>query len=260
MTESFKQQVVLGGKVRFIEPRWRFATVRVALTVARDLLGWVTMLRVVRPEMLDSLPHSHPDALQNRRELRTINCLMGNYRWLARQARRRLEPGDRALELGAGSGDLARRLRARGGLIELDGLDLCPPPADWDDGRRWIRENLQVFDGYEGYHAIFGNLILHQFSDDFLGKMGRRMRVSAKQLFFCEPARRRLHVAQFRAISLLGRMGPVSRNDGEVSIRAGFLGDELPHLLGLTKEDWRWTCKTGLRGQYQMVAWRVTRS
>ncbi|MDQ8186760.1 hypothetical protein [Pelagicoccus sp. SDUM812002] len=215
------------------------------------------MLRVVRPEILDSLPHDHPDALQNRRELRTINWLMGNYRWLAHQARRRLEPRVRALELGAGSGDLVRRLRRGGVPIELDGLDLCPPPEDWDDGRKWIREDLQVFDGYEGYHAIFGNLILHQFPDEVLGQMGRRMRVAANQLFFCEPARRNCHVAQFRALSLLGRMGHVSRNDGEVSIRAGFLGDELPHLLGLTKEDWRWSCKTGLRGQYLMAAWRV---
>lgn len=213
------------------------------------------MLRAVRPEILDSLPHDHPDALRNRRELRTINALMGSHRWLERHARR-LRSGTRALELGAGSGDLARRLRRGCVPIELDGLDLCPAPVDWENERRWWREDLNEFDGYKGYEAVFGNLILHQFEDAALAEIGRRMSDAASYLFFSEPARRVRHIAQFRALSLFSRMGRVSRNDGEVSIKAGFLEEELPELLGLSSMTWNWECRTGFRGQYFMSAWR----
>lgn len=218
------------------------------------------MQRAVRPELLDSLPHDHPEALQNRQELRTINALMGNHRWLERQARRRLPAGTKALEIGAGSGELARRLRRSQSPVQLDGLDLCPAPSDWDAGRRWWREDLTQFDGYAAYDAVFANLILHQFDNQTLTEIGRRIRATARFLFASEPARRRRHIAQFKAVAAVGKMGKVSRHDGVVSIRAGFLGEELPHLLGLDRETWKWECRCGWRGQYFMTACRRKRS
>src|SRR5688572_14054246 len=40
------------------------------------------MQRTVQPEILDSLPHDHPDALHNRRDLRLTNFVTGDHRWL----------------------------------------------------------------------------------------------------------------------------------------------------------------------------------
>ncbi len=42
------------------------------------------MQRTPQPELLDSLPPQHPDALHNRRDLRLTNRVMGNHRWLIR--------------------------------------------------------------------------------------------------------------------------------------------------------------------------------
>lgn len=218
------------------------------------------MRREVLPELLDSLPHDDPEALRNRRELRLINALMGNYRWFARQVRDRLPAEARALELGAGEGELGRYLARRGAAVKLDGLDLCPVPAEWGPSRGWIQADLKGFDGYGSYHAVFANLILHQFKADELAAIGSGFRDRVGYVFASEPARRVCHLAQFRALSVLGRLGRVSRHDGAASIRAGFRGDELPRLLGLNRSgDWKWVCRSGWLGQYRLVAWRTER-
>ena len=95
------------------------------------------MSRIVQAELLDSLPHDHPAARQNRRDLRLTNWIMGNHRWLIRSVPRHIRPGERLLELGAGDGELARRLQRRGRLV--DALDLCPAPATWPAAADWHR-------------------------------------------------------------------------------------------------------------------------
>ena len=42
------------------------------------------MKRVVKPEILDELDGSDPRAIRSRRDLRFINLLMGNERWIQR--------------------------------------------------------------------------------------------------------------------------------------------------------------------------------
>ena len=81
--------------------------------------------RTVQDELLDSLPHDHPDARHNRRDLRVINALMGNHRWLARALAAWAASGESILEIGAGTGELALRLLRRG--WHVDGLDTWQP-------------------------------------------------------------------------------------------------------------------------------------
>lgn len=215
------------------------------------------MERVLENEILDTLPFEHPDALRNRREIRFLNGLMGNYRWLRRRIAEKGRPEDRYLELGAGSGDLRRYLMQCGfGEIALDGLDVCPRPADWTSERCWHQEDLKAFDGFDDYSVILGNLILHQFSDDELGEIGRRLEPHARLIVACELARRPLHLLQLRLLACFG-LGHVTRHDGAASIRAGFVRDELPHRLGLNPLRWRWRCQMGWRGQYLMLAERL---
>ncbi|MDQ8204359.1 class I SAM-dependent methyltransferase [Pelagicoccus sp. SDUM812003] len=215
------------------------------------------MQRLVEPELLDSLPFDDAEALRIRRELGTINALMGNHRWLARQARKRLPRPSRGLELGAGAGRLMRRFRSGRMPCALDGLDLCPAPTDMEPGQRWFQRDLLRFVGYAAYDAVFGCLIFHQFSDDELAMLGARMSESVDFIFACEPARRRRHLWQLRMVSRLGRMGQITRSDGITSVRAGFLGEELPRSLGLRCDTWRWDCSVGWRGQYRMAAWKI---
>ena len=212
------------------------------------------MLRTHQPELLDSLPPQHPDALHNRRDLRLTNRLMGNHRWLARALPPRLRPGELVLELGAGTGELAGRLGAAG--VSVDGLDLWPRPKNWPASRTWHAADLRTFTDFGRYAVVVGNLILHQFTDAELATLGRKLQQKARLIVACEPARRRLSQVLYRVLGPLFGANHVSLHDAHVSIAAGFCGQELPHALGLDAAAWEWHCATTALGAYHMVARR----
>jgi hypothetical protein len=211
------------------------------------------MPRTLQPELLDSLPPQHPDALHNRRDLRITNWVMGNHRWFARTLPP-LRPGERALELGAGTGELGRRLAKHGAPV--DGLDLWPRPSHWPAGSAWHVADLRSFDGYGNYAAIMGNLIFHQFSDEELAALGARLQRHARIILACEPTRRRLSQTYFRLAGSLFGANHVSLHDAHVSIAAGFCADELPRALGLDETHWQCRCSTTAMGAYRMIAIR----
>ena len=97
-------------------------------TASLDHCEWTfikeVMKRDVRPELLDSLPGDDPAAIRSRRDLRLINFLMGNERWIMRQ---RHDGG--IIELGAGSGNLTQQLA---GLGKVTGLDFQEKPEELD--------------------------------------------------------------------------------------------------------------------------------
>lgn len=212
------------------------------------------MARQLQPELLDTLSPQDPVALHNRRDLRWTNKVMGNHRWLAQKIRQHLPAGAKALELGAGDGEFGRALIARGTAV--DGLDLWPRPDDWPRERAWFSHDLKTFARFDEYPLIFGNLIFHQFSGDELATLGSALRGRAHILIACEPARWRRSQIVFQAMGRLLVAHPVTLHDGHVSIAAGFLGDELPHALGLPATDWRWRCETTALGAYHMIAIR----
>lgn len=222
----------------------------------RPLLGNLPlhMQRELQPELLDSLPADHPDALHNRRDLRLVNFVMGNHRWLARTLARELLLGDKVLEIGAGTGELGLRLAAQG--CAVDGLDLWPRPAAWPTSSRWHRESLLTFGGYDAYPAVVGNLIFHQFSAADLASLGRRLRESVRVIIACEPTRRKFSQTLFAVAAPLLGANYVSRHDGRVSIAAGFRDDELPQFLGLDPLQWEWRCQSTVLGAYRLVAVR----
>ena len=224
------------------------------LTFGLSLATCRVLPRLIRPELLDSLPCNHPAARHNRRDLRVTNLIMGNHHWLSRLLQSRVGRFEPTLELGAGTGEIALHLRRLG--WQVDGLDTWPAPAAWPNGARWHRADLRAFRGYGAYRVVFGNLIFHQFTAGELGALGARLQAGPRLLIACEPVRRRLSQWLFRLISPLIGANYVSRHDAHVSIAAGFVGDELPRLLGLDAGPWAWRCATTPRGAYRMVAWR----
>jgi SAM-dependent methyltransferase len=214
------------------------------------------MLRKIRPEILDSLPPDHPDARASRRDLRLINRIMGNHRWIESVLPPFLRPGERVLELGAGDGELGRRLAARG--IQVDGLDIGPRPDDWPPGRAWHRGNLREFDGYGKYAAVVGNLIFHHFDSGSLADLGRRLEPAVRIVVACEPSRSRLSQFLFGALGPVFGANRVTRHDGRVSIAAGFRGGDLARALGLDKASWNCKCRSTLLGAHRLVAIRRT--
>ena len=208
------------------------------------------MLRTIQPELLDSLPPDHPDALHNRRDLLAINTLMGNHRWFERTLPPILRPSERVLEIGAGTGELCARL-ARAG-VAIDGLDVCPQPAEWPDGRSWHRIDLRSFDGYHRYAVIIGNLIFHQFSAEGLGDIGKKLSV-VRLVLACEPARRRMSQALLRPLGKLLRFSHVTQHDAHVTVAAGFRANELSVSLGLDPRIWNVRRETSIIGAHRVV-------
>jgi len=213
------------------------------------------MLRVCKPEMLDSLPPDHPDAVHGRRDLLVINRVMGNPAWFKRTLPALLRGDERVLELGAGTGELATAL---GGLgIRVDGLDLWPRPVAWPADRAWHRTDLRAFAGFGGYGVVIANLIFHQFTDAELAGLGARLRQGARVILANEPERRRISQVATAAFARLLGANRVTLHDAHVSVGAGFRGDELPRLLGLADGAWQYSCRTTTRGANRMVAVRL---
>lgn len=213
------------------------------------------MKRVLQPELLDSLPPDHPDALHNRRDLRLTNRVLGNYRWITGTLSGLPRPPGKVLEIGAGTGELGEHLASRG--IATDGLDLWPTPTGWPADRRWHRADLLTFGGYDDYPVIIGNLIYHQFTAGQLAELGEKLRRSAKVIIACEPLRRRSSQVLFATLAPLFGANHVSLHDAHVSVAAGFRSDELPQMLGLRQPDWVCRCHSTMLGTYRMIARRA---
>ena len=216
------------------------------------------MPRQLQSELLDTLPPDHPDALHSRRDLRLINLVMGNHRWMVRTVGGLLRDDECVLEIGAGTGELAQRLAASGHRVA--GLDLAPQPTGWPGEREWHHANLLTFASYARFEAVIGNLIFHHFSPTELTALGRTLGKSVRVIVACEPARQEISQRLFALIAPLFRANHVTRHDARVSIAAGFRGDELPHALGLDPAAWNWRCHTTVLGAYRMVAVRLPHS
>jgi hypothetical protein len=201
------------------------------------------MHREVESEILDELSGDDPRAIRSRRDLRMINFLMGNERWIRRQE---FEGG--IVELGAGSGDLTIKLREKGKVI---GLDLQTAPPGLED--EWISGDLFETLGEAEGNTVVANLILHHFQDDALRELGELLR-KRRRLVMVEPWRSRVALAEGYALWPL--VNQVTRHDMMVSIRAGFRRGELPRLLKLGN-DWEWKEEVSLLGGIRVLAWRV---
>lgn len=214
------------------------------------------MQRRVEPELLDALPSDDPAAQRSRRELRLINAIMGNHHWLAREVRRAMQPGWRVLELGAGDGAFGARLVADGicGAGQLTGIDLAPRPATWPAGATWMQGDIFAAALPEA-EIVVANLFLHHFEGDALARLGAQLPEKCRVLLANEPARRLLHLAQGAILSAVALLGHVTRHDMRTSIRAGFVGAELPCALGIAR--WKCASRFTFLGAHRLCAARA---
>jgi SAM-dependent methyltransferase len=212
-------------------------------------------VRRVERELLDSLPPEDSEARRSRRDLRLINAIMGNTRWLVRRARE-VPAGLRWLELGAGDGMLARRLArivGEGGGT-YSAIDLAPRPEGLPNLVEWRRGDLLEAGALDGADVIVANLILHHFEDATLRKIGGGL-ARCSHFLACEPARHPFHLASLKLLHPC--LGRVTQHDAAVSIRAGFLGDELMQSLGLDGRVWHHRSNHTLLGGYRVLARRI---
>lgn len=209
--------------------------------------------RVVVPEILDRLPSDDPAARRSRRDLRLINFLMGNERWMARCLKSQSALARGCTEWGAGTGELAARIARAHPAARVIACDLLPPPSDLPSNVEWRQGDLlNDLDGPRG-GVLVVNLFLHHFEGEALAALAERC-AGYDALVINEPLRARWpHL-------LGGLMRPlineVTRHDLHASLRAGFCPGELPELLGLAERDWRWREKISWRGALRLLAWK----
>lgn len=212
--------------------------------------------RIVRPELLETYPNDHPDAIAGRQDLRLVNHVMGNHRWIMRTLRRYAQPGWHITEIGAGDGALSLRLMEAGLCTakDLHAFDLVDRPPHWPAEAAWTQGDLfqQPLPDSE---VLIANLFLHHFQDDQLQILGNRISPRTRLIIAAEPARYPIHSVLGRALCSLAQFHAITRHDMQVSIRAGFRGDELAKALGLGPE---WTCHAiaAVKGAYQFLASR----
>ncbi len=207
------------------------------------------MRRVVEPEILDGLLPVDPRAEASRGDLRRLNIVMGHGGILSRALRRPLKAHLlsrrplRVVELGAGDGTLllrlARRWSATGLTAEvmlLDRQNLVSNETrdafaalNWSvefvvtDVFTWLEQSPSTVD------LMLTNLFLHHFQDNSLRALLRLIAMKTNLFIACEPRRSPLALTASRLLGLMG-CNAVTRHDAVVSVRAGFVGNDLTRL------------------------------
>jgi hypothetical protein len=211
--------------------------------------------RVVEPELLDELPPQDRRAMRSRLDLRRLNAWMNHSQLMARTLSENLNGSSlpRIAEIGAGDGHffltVAKVLRTQwpqAGITFVDRLNAFDMTAieqlnqsGWHahteiaTASEWLQKSAGAFD------AIIANLFLHQFKTDELTAMLQSAARSTKIFVALEPRRAWLPRICGRFLWAIG-CSPVTRNDANISIRAGFSGHELSDLWPKQK-NWQLT-------------------
>ena len=212
--------------------------------------------RVLQQELLETYPDDHPDAVRGREDLLVVNAVMGNHRWIERELRRRRQPGWRVTEIGAGDGALSLRLWQHGICQsgELHGFDLAGRPASWPADAAWTQGDL-LRQPLPESEVLVANLILHHFTEEQLRTLGAGISPRTRLILAAEPARLRIHAWLGRLLCWVAELNFITTFDMQVSIRAGFRGDELRQALGLG-DDWHVSARLHPMGAYRFIAWR----
>lgn len=212
--------------------------------------------RSVQPEILETLSPEDRAGQRSREDLLVVNAFMGNHRWIQQVIKTQASPEWRVAELGAGDGSLSLGL-LQAGVCRADrlcGLDLAPRPAGWPESAQWQQGNI-FSQPLPPAQVLVANLFLHHFEPELLGRLGAQISPETRLIVAAEPARYFIHSLLGRLLCWLADLNWVTRHDMQVSIRAGFRGQELPEGLNLGPE-WQIRIFQTVLGGYRMVALR----
>lgn len=207
--------------------------------------------RVVIPELLDHLPADDPAARRSRRDLRRINFLMGNERWVCRTVSQYPNEANRGIvEIGAGDGLLCNKLAELFPQAEVAAYDLAPAPVDLPARISWHRGDIFAMPAPASGGVLVANLFLHHFEGEALTALGQWFK-NFEVLVINEPDRATLpHVLGGWLHPLINR---VTRHDMHASIRAGFEAGEVTRMLGLDPARWRFRESSTWHGARRVV-------
>ena len=203
-----------------------------------------TFARDVQPEELDELAPDDPRAVRARHDLARVNALIFQSAIMARALRKATgnQPPRTMLDLGGGDGRamlaVARRLGPAWRGVELTVLDrhaiVSPLTRQQFEALGWsvrtaaadVFKYLASADTPE-VDLTTANLFLHHFQPEPLTRLLAGAAACTRHAFVaCEPRRGWPGLLASRMLWAVG-CGAVTRNDAEISVRAGFSGREL---------------------------------
>jgi hypothetical protein len=210
--------------------------------------------RSVQPELLDGRSQASSLPQTSRRDLHLLDRLLRNHAWIKSELKACRWAREPVLELGAGSDGLGRSLSEQ--VSDFAGLDICRRPDDWPKLAAWFEADVLDFSSWARYPIVIGNLFFHYLDSVGLSRVGTFLNSNAWVIIVSEPSRRRRTTLLFDLLCSLIRAHQVTRHDGRASIAAGFRGNELPRLLHLDPDIWRWRIQETWLGSYRLMAKR----
>ena len=207
-------------------------------------LGTQPTQRVVESEWLDELPPDDARAVGSRRDLRRLNWLMRHaVNFQVALARGLRHPPKVIVELGAGDGTLMLNLAAQmhahwpGVRVILVDRQRAATHStlqrfrdfDWQaemvvaDAFDWLADDHVEAD------AVLANLFLHHFENHRLIELLQLVAQRTRLFAACETRRDWPSFAVSRLLGLIG-CNSVTRHDAFLSMKAGFLNDDLSSL------------------------------
>jgi hypothetical protein len=212
------------------------------------------MKRIVRPELLDTLPPDDPRAARSRGDLRRLNAWMRNHAIMAHALEQNWNgpvPGQ-ITELGAGDGNFLLRVAeaispcwsgVNATLLDLKKNVSAETLAaftaqDWH-AKAIVADVFEWPENSGGSEVVIANLFLHHFEDVRLVELLRKISRRTKLFIALEPRRASWPLFCSRLLWAIA-CNDVTRHDAVVSVRAGFSGKELSALWP-DKSNWRLT-------------------
>ena len=214
------------------------------------------MERIIQPEVLDGLPADHPAAVASRKDLRIINrlmnhasCLDRSTRWIRDKAKK---SPVRIVELGSGDGSLACKMLLRWGkvadgsrIIFVDQSSCLETNHVEPLGRLGWEVDNQVMDVFEWFERdaseidlCFASLFIHHFTFEEITRLFDQLKTRTKAFVCLEPRRDWKGLLAAKALWCI-RCHPVTLNDACISVRAGFLNQELSQIwMQNTERSW----------------------
>jgi hypothetical protein len=219
-------------------------------------------LRVLTPELLDSLAADDPRAIRSRRDLVRINAVMRQQAIMAR-ALSACPPPRSIADLGGGDGrfmlGVARRMAKRWPGVKVlivDQQDIVTSETRTGfEALGWQCEARRgdVFEVLPAADIITANLFLHHFDDASLSRLLEAVTAHTPCFVTCEPRRNGFALLASYLVGVLG-CNAVTRHDAVASVEAGFTGQELSRLW--PQKGWRLAERAGFPFTHVFTAQR----
>jgi hypothetical protein len=235
------------------------------------------MKRIIEPEWLDELPPEDPRAAGSRRDLRRLNTCMRNHAIMAKslQTAANGHAPKQIIELGAGDGDFLLRVARRLSLFGVPSREARDgpnrPKPELRTSGVWSEVSVTLLDRQKvvtpqtvaafaslGWRAeavvadifdwlqtpvpaeiVIVNEVLHHFDDAHLAGLFRGIAGRTRLFVAIEPRRAPWQLFCSRLLWAIN-CNSVTRHDATVSVRAGFVREELSALWP-DKRNWQLT-------------------